>query len=176
MEKLIIEKIIRNDMELKIDVVEIEKPSNEINVIIGYTHFIKSTEDIYEAIVTSMPGIKFGFAFCEASGDKLIRYEGTDEELINFAVKNAQKIGAGHSFIVMLRNAYPINVLNSLKNVQEITHIIVASSNPLQIIIGETDMGRTILGIVDGYKPVGVEDEENRKKRKEFLRKIGYKL
>ncbi len=176
MEKLIIEKIIRNDMEMKIDIVDIEKPGTEINVIIGYTHFIKSTEDIYEALVTSMPGIKFGFAFCEASGDRLIRYEGTDEKLINFAVKNAKKIGAGHSFIVMLRNAYPINVLNSLKSVQEITHIIVASSNPLQVIIGETELGRAILGIVDGYKPVGVEDDKKRNERKEFLRKIGYKL
>ena len=161
---------------VKIYAVNIEKPSSEINVIIGYTHFIKSAEDIYETLVTSMPGIKFGFAFCEASGDKLIRYEGTDEELINSAIKNCQKIGAGHGFIILLRNAYPINVLNALKNVQEITSILVASSNPLQVVIGETEQGKAILGVVDGYTPVGVEDEEKRRERKEFLRKIGYKL
>ncbi len=163
-------------MSVKIEVVDVEKPSEEINVIIGYTHFIKSAEDIYEALVTNVPGIKFGFAFCEASGDRLVRYEGTDEELVEYAIKNAKKIGAGHSFIIMLRNAYPINVLNALKNVQEITHIIVASANPLQVIVGETNQGRAIIGVVDGYTPLGVEDEEKRKERKEFLRKIGYKL
>ncbi len=161
---------------VKIYEVEVEKPSGEINVIIGYTHFIKSAEDIYEAVVTSVPSIKFGFAFCEASGDRLVRYEGTDEELINYAIKNCEKIGAGHAFIILLRNAYPINILNSLKNVQEITRIFVASSNPLQVIIGETDQGRAILGVVDGATPVGVENEEKREERKEFLRKIGYKL
>ncbi len=161
---------------VKIYEVNVEKPSGEINVIIGYTHFIKSAEDIYEAVVTSVPSIKFGFAFCEASGDRLVRYEGTDEELINYAIKNCEKIGAGHAFIILLRNAYPINILNSLKNVQEITRIFVASSNPLQVIIGETDQGRAILGVVDGATPVGVENEEKREERKEFLRKIGYKL
>jgi len=163
-------------MSVEMEVVKVEKPSEEINVIIGYTHFIKSAEDVYEALVTSMPGIKFGFAFCEASGDRLVRYEGTDDELVEYAIKNAKKIGAGHSFIIMLRNAYPINVLNALKNVQEITHIIVASANPLQVIIGKTEQGRAILGVVDGYTPLGVENEEKRKERKEFLRKIGYKL
>ncbi len=161
---------------VKIYEVNVEKPSGEINVIIGYTHFIKSAEDIYEAVVTSVPSIKFGFAFCEASGDRLVRYEGTDEELINYAIKNCEKIGAGHAFIILLRNAYPINILNSLKNVQEITRIFVASSNPLQVIIGETEQGRAILGVVDGATPVGVENEEKREERKEFLRKIGYKL
>ncbi len=163
-------------MSVEMEVVKVEKPSEEINVIIGYTHFIKSAEDVYEALVTSMPGIKFGFAFCEASGDRLVRYEGTDDELVEYAIKNAKNIGAGHSFIIMLRNAYPINVLNALKNVQEITHIIVASANPLQVIIGKTEQGRAILGVVDGYTPLGVENEEKRKERKEFLRKIGYKL
>ena len=163
-------------MSVEMEVVNVEKPSEEINVIIGYTHFIKSAEDVYEALVTSMPGIKFGFAFCEASGDRLVRYEGTDDELVEYAIKNAKNIGAGHSFIIMLRNAYPINVLNALKNVQEITHIIVASANPLQVIIGKTEQGRAILGVVDGYTPLGVENEEKRKERKEFLRKIGYKL
>ncbi len=163
-------------MSVELEVVSVEKPSEEINVIIGYTHFIKSAEDIYEALVTSMPGIKFGFAFCEASADRLVRYEGTDEELVNYAIKNAQKIGAGHSFIIMLRNAYPINVLNALKNVQEITHIMVASANPLQVIIAKTEQGRAIVGVVDGFPPMGVEDEDKRRERKEFLRKIGYKL
>ncbi len=163
-------------MSLEMEVVGVEKPSENINVIIGYTHFIKSAEDIYEALVTSMPGIKFGFAFCEASGDRLVRYEGTDEELVEYAIKNAEKIGAGHSFIIMLRNAYPINVLNALKNVQEITHIIVASANPLQVIVAKTKQGRAILGVVDGYTPLGVESEEKKRERKEFLRKIGYKL
>ena len=161
---------------MKIEVVDIKKPEESVNVIIGYTHFIKSAEDIYEALVTSMPGIKFGFAFCEASGDRLVRYEGTDEELTNFAIENCRNIGAGHAFIILLRNAYPINVLNALKNVQEITRIMVASANPLQVIIGKTEQGNAILGIVDGYTPLGVENEEKRKERKEFLRKIGYKL
>ncbi len=163
-------------MSVELKVVTVEKPSSEINVIIGYTHFIKSAEDIYEALVTSMPGIKFGFAFCEASGDRLVRYEGTDDELVDYAIKNCLNIGAGHAFIVLLRNAYPINVLNALKNVQEITRIFVASANPLQVIIGETEQGRAILGVVDGLTPLGVEDEAKRKERKEFLRKIGYKL
>ncbi len=158
------------------DVVQIKKPREDVNVIIGYTHFIKSAEDIYEALVTSMPGIKFGFAFCEASGDRLVRYEGTDKELTSFAVENCMKIGAGHAFIILLGNAYPINVLNALKNVQEITRVFVASANPLQVIVAETDQGRAILGVVDGYTPLGVENEEKKKERKEFLRKIGYKL
>ncbi len=163
-------------MCVELKVVKVKKPSEDINVIIGYTHFIKSAEDIYEALVTSMPGIKFGFAFCEASGDRMVRYEGTDDELVQYAIENARNIGAGHSFIVMLRNAYPINVLNALKHVQEITRILVASANPLEVIIGETGQGRAILGVVDGAMPLGVEDEEKRKERKEFLRKIGYKL
>jgi len=163
-------------MSVEFEVVKVEKPAEDINVIIGYTHFIKSAEDIYETLVTSVPGIKFGFAFCEASADRLIRYEGTDEELIEYAKKNAEKIGAGHSFVIMLRNAYPINVLNALKNVQEITHILVASANPLQVIVAKTDQGRAIVGVVDGYPPLGVENDEKRRERKEFLRKIGYKL
>ena len=163
-------------MTLEMDVLDIEKPSNEINVIIGYTHFIKSVEDIYEALVTGMPEIKFGLAFCEASGPRLIRYEGTDNELVHYAIRNAKRIAAGHSFIVMLRNAYPINVLNALKSVQEITQILVASANPLQAVVAETEQGRAILGVIDGFKPLGVEDDMRKKERKEFLRNIGYKL
>jgi adenosine/AMP kinase len=161
---------------IDIEVVQIEKPGEDVNVIIGYTHFIKSAEDIYEALVTSMPGIKFGFAFCEASGDRLVRYEGTDEELTKYAIENCKRIGAGHAFIILLGNAYPINVINALKNVQEITRILVASANPLQVIIGKTEQGKAILGVVDGYTPIGVENDEKRKERKDFLRNIGYKL
>jgi hypothetical protein len=161
---------------MKWEVVEITKPSEDINVIIGYTHFIKSAEDIYEALVNSVPGIKFGFAFCEASGERLVRYEGTDEELVRYAIENAKRIGAGHSFVILLRNAYPINVLPALKSTVEVTRILTATANPLQVIVVETEQGRGIVGVVDGLTPVGVEEEKHRKERKEFLRKIGYKL
>ncbi len=162
-------------MSVKIEVVKIEVPEGT-NVIIGQSHFIKTTEDIYEALVTSVPNIKFGFAFCEASGDRLVRVEGNDEELKKLASEMALKIGAGHSFIIYLKNAWPINVLNALKNVSEVTTIYCATANPVQVIVAETDQGRAILGVVDGFKPVGVEKEEDIRKRREFLRKIGYKL
>jgi len=162
--------------EIKFEIVNIEKPSDEINVIIGGTHFIKSAEDIYEAVMNCVPSIKFALAFNEASADRLVRVEGTDEELKEYAAKNAMKIGAGHTFILMLRNAYPINVLNALKNVPEITHIMAASANPLQVIVAETEQGRGIIGIIDGKPPVGIENEEKRRERMEFLSKIGYKL
>lgn len=161
-------------MEIKIEIVEIEKPQ-EINVILGHSHFIKTVEDLYEALVTSFPGIKFGLAFCEASGDRLIRKDGTDENLIKLAVKNAEKIGAGHCFIIFLENAYPINVLNKIKNVSEVCNIFAATANPLQVIVGETKQGRGILGVIDGFSPLGIETDEKEKERVEFLRKIGYK-
>jgi len=161
-------------VSLKLEVVRVELPPNS-NVIIGLTHFIKSVEDIAEAVVTSCPGVKFGLAFNEASGKRLVRYDGNDEELISAAVKASLDIGAGHSFVLFIRNAWPINVLNSLKNVQEITSILAATANPVQVIVGETDQGRAILGVVDGFRPLGVESEEDKKERKEFLRKIGYK-
>lgn len=161
---------------INLSVVEIEKPSDDINVIVGIAHFIKTVEDIYEAIVNSVPGVKFGLAFCEASGKRLVRVEGTDEELKNYAAKNALKIGAGHTFIVMLRNAYPINVLNAIKFVSEVTHVIAATANPLQIIVAETSQGRGILGVVDGKPPLGIENEEERIERAKFLGRIGYKL
>ncbi|MCK4333774.1 adenosine-specific kinase [candidate division WOR-3 bacterium] len=160
-------------MELKL--IPIEKPE-EANVIIGMTHFIKSCEDVYEALVTSVPGIKFGFAFCEASQDRLIRYEGTDEELTRLAVKNAEAIGAGHSFVLILGNAYPVNVMESLRGVREIVNLFCATSNPVQVLIAETDQGRGVLGVVDGYSPVGIEDEAKIRERREFMRKIGYKF
>ena len=157
------------------ELIDIESPEN-VNVIIGQTHFIKTVEDIHEALVTSIPMIKFGIAFCEASGARLIRHSGTDKELENLAVKNAEKIGAGHSFVLILGNAFPINILNVIKNVPEVVNIFCATSNTTEVIIGETDQGRGILGVIDGVKTAGIESEEDIKERKEFLRKIGYKF
>jgi len=161
---------------MNIRMVEIEKPSEDVNVIVGQTHFIKSAEDIYECLITSSPGIKFGIAFNEASGKRLVRYEGNDSELTEFAIKNALNVSAGHFFIILIKNAYPINVLNSLKNVQEITEIFAATANPLKIIVAEEDGSAGVIGVMDGYKPLGVENDEDKKERKEFLRKIGYKI
>ncbi len=159
---------------IKINVIEIEKPP-ELNLILGQAHFIKTVEDIYEALVTAVPGIKFGLAFCESSGDCLIRSDGTDPELIKLAEKNAEKIGAGHSFIVFLRECYPINVLNRIKEVPEVCHIFAATANLLKVVIAEEEQGIGILGVIDGEKPKGIETRDHKKERKEFLRKIGYK-
>ncbi len=156
--------------------VPIEKPL-EINFILGQTHFIKSVEDIHEALVSAVPGIKFGLAFCEASGKCLVRTSGTDETLIKLAEKNALAIGAGHSFIVFLGEGYyPINVLNALKNVPEVCHIFCATANPTEVIVAESEQGRGILGVIDGFPPQGVEAEEDIVWRKGFLRMIGYKF
>jgi adenosine/AMP kinase len=160
-------------MELK--VVDIEKPE-EMNFILGHSHFIKTVEDIHEAIVNINPSIKFGLAFCEASQDALVRYSGSDDELIEVAKKNAFNISAGHSFIIFLGNAFPINILNTIKNVPEVTRVFCATANPTQVIIAETDKGRAILGVVDGVKPEGFETQEDINKRKIFLRTIGYKF
>jgi adenosine/AMP kinase len=161
-------------MELKI--VAIEKPEM-INFVLGQTHFIKSVEDIHEAMVTCVPGIKFGLAFCEASGKCLIRWTGTDEEMIEMAKKNASAIGAGHTFLLFLGEGfYPINVLNALKSVPEVCRIFCATANPTQVILAETEQGCGVLGVVDGFAPKGVEDEEGIAWRKSFLRTIGYKL
>lgn len=159
---------------IKINLVEIEKPP-ELNLILGQAHFIKTVEDIYEALVTAVPGIKFGLAFCESSGDCLIRSDGTDPELIKLAEKNAKKIGAGHSFIVFLRECYPINVLNRIKDVPEVCHIFAATANPLKVVIAEEEQGKGILGVIDGEGPRGIETKEHKRERKEFLRRIGYK-
>ncbi|MBN2013739.1 MAG: adenosine-specific kinase [Candidatus Altiarchaeota archaeon] len=159
---------------IKIDTVEVEKPA-ELNVILGQTHFIKSVEDIYEALVTAVPGIKFGLAFCEASGDCLIRSDGSDPKLVKLAEENAQKIGAGHSFIVFLRDCYPVNVLNAIKAVPEVCRIYAATANPLEVVIIEKGDSRGILGVIDGVKPKGIESEKDKEARKSFLRKIGYK-
>lgn len=160
-------------MELKL--VQIENP-NELNLILGMSHFIKTVEDIHEALVSTVPGIKFGLAFCEASGPRLVRFTGTDETLIELAQKNAQIIGAGHSFILFLKDAFPINVLRAVSQVPEVCRIFCATANPVQVIVAETDQGRGILGVVDGQSPLGVETDADIAWRKEFLRKIGYKL
>ena len=160
-------------MELK--VIPIEKPA-EVNVILGQSHFIKTVEDIHEAIVTQVPGAKFGLAFCEASGKALVRWSGTDDEMIELAVKNALALSAGHVFVTFLKDLYPINVLNAIKDVPEVCRIFCATANPLQVIVAETEQGRGVLGVIDGVKTKGVEAEEDIRERKELLRKFGYKL
>lgn len=153
----------------------IEKPE-EINFILGQSHFIKTVEDIHEALVTAVPGIKFGLAFCEASGECLVRWSGTDEDMITLARKNALAIAAGHSFIIFLgAGFFPINVLNAVKSVPEVCNIFCATANPVEVVIAETDQGRGILGVVDGFSPKGVETEDGIAWRKGFLRTIGYK-
>jgi len=160
-------------MELKI--VKIKKP-DEVNIILGQSHFIKTVEDLYEALIGSSPQIKFGFAFCESSGACKVRSEGNSQELKELAQSNALEIGAGHSFIVCLRDAFPINVLNALKNIPEVCSIFCATANQVEVIVAETDSGRGILGVIDGSKPKGIENKEDIAWRKDFLRKIGYKL
>ncbi|MCM8821396.1 MAG: adenosine-specific kinase [Candidatus Omnitrophica bacterium] len=156
--------------------IKIEKPDS-INFILGQTHFIKSVEDIHEALVTAVPGIRFGIAFCEASGKCLIRWSGTDAAMIELAKKNAEKIGAGHSFIIFLGEGfYPVNVLNSVKMVPEVCRIFCATANPVEVIIAQTEQGRAILGVVDGFSVRGIEKEDDINWRKDLLRKIGYKL
>jgi uncharacterized protein len=161
---------------MEIQTVKIEKPEI-INFILGQSHFIKTVEDIHEALVSAVPGIKFGLAFCEASGKCLIRCTGTDPDMIRLAKQNAEAIGAGHSFILFLGEGfYPINVLNAIKNVPEVAHVFCATANPTEILIAQTEQGRGILGVVDGFSPQGVEDEEGIAWRKDFLRMIGYKI
>lgn len=155
--------------------VTINKPE-DINLILGQAHFIKTVEDMYEALVQAFPNIRFGLAFAEASGACKVRTEGTDEELKKMAAEQILQIGAGHVFLVFLRNAYPINVLNSIKNIPEICNIFCASANPVEVILAETNQGRGIIGVVDGFSPKGIEDSSDRVWRKDLLRKIGYKL
>jgi len=160
---------------MDIQAVAIQKPET-INFILGQSHFIKTVEDIHETLVTAVPGIKFGLAFCEASGKCLIRWSGTDEEMIELATKNALAIGAGHSFILFLGEGfYPINILNAIKNVPEVARIFCATANPVEVLVAQTGQGRGILGVVDGSSPKGVEDDEGITWRKDFLRMIGYK-
>ena len=166
-----------NDVEIKI--VEIEK-SDDINFILGQTHFIKSIEDLYETMVNSVPNGKFGIAFCEASGACKIRSEGNDETLKKLAEKNAENIGAGHSFIVFMKDCFPLNVLNAIKNVPEVCSIYCATANPTKVVLAESKMsnerGRGILGVIDGFVPKGIENKEDIAWRKKFLRDIKYKL
>lgn len=161
--------------ELKIDIQQIEIPEG-CNVIIGQSHFIKTVEDMYEALITAAPGIEFGIAFCEASGDCLVRHDGNSGDLVETAIENARRINAGHVFVVMLRSCFPINVLGRIKNVQEVCHVFAATANPLQALVAETEQGRGVIGVVDGFKTVGVEDEKGQECRKNLLRNIiGYK-
>ena len=152
------------------------KKDAEINVIIGQTHFIKTVEDIYEVLTASVPNIKFGFAFCEASGACLLRSEATDEDLKKLAIENALNIAAGHTFVLFLKGAYPINVLNAIKNLSEVCSIFCATANEVEVIVAESKLGRGILGVIDGLSPKGVEKESDIKWRKDLLRKIGHKL
>jgi len=155
--------------------IKIEKPE-PINFILGQSHFIKTVEDVHEALVNTVPGIKFGVAFCEASGKCLIRWSGTDEAMLDLARKNAQAIGAGHCFIIFLGEGfYPVNVLNAIKAVPEVCHIFCATANPVDVLVTETELGRGILGVVDGSSPLGIEAEADIAWRKGFLRTIGYK-
>jgi len=159
-------------MDLKL--VQIENPDG-LNLILGQSHFIKTVEDVHEALVGAVPGIQFGLAFCEASGDCLVRHSGAEPKLEELATRNAQAIGAGHSFIVFLGNAFPINVLQAIQRVPEVCRIYCATSNPVQVVVAETEQGRGILGVIDGGTLKGVEDEKGIAWRKDFLRRIGYK-
>ncbi len=154
---------------------KIQKP-DDVNLILGQSHFIKTVEDLHEALVTAVPGIKFGLAFCESSGPALVRWSGTDPELLELARQNAFTLAAGHCFIILLRDSFPINVLNAVKNVPEVCRVFCATANPVEVVLAETEQGRGILGVIDGLKSKGIETDGDIAHRKEFLRKIGYKL
>ncbi len=159
---------------MKIDSVHVERPDGA-NVIIGQSHFIKTVEDVYEALVNAVPGIKFGMAFSEASGPRLVRAEGTDPELKRCAIENMERIAAGHVFLIVMRDAYPVNILNRIKEVPEVCSIFCATANDLEVVVAESSKGRGVIGVIDGQGPLGVENDEDVKERKDFLRKIGYK-
>ncbi len=159
-------------MELKI--VKIENPDS-LNMILGQSHFIKTVEDVYEAMVATVPMAKFGLAFCEASDVCLVRYTGTDNAMVELSKKNAYALSAGHSFIVFMKDMFPVNVLNAIKNVPEVCRIFCATANPVEVVIAETDQGRGILGVIDGFSAKGIETEEDITARKDLLRQIGYK-
>ncbi|MBP1702223.1 MAG: hypothetical protein H6Q38_1330 [Chloroflexi bacterium] len=160
---------------MELELVPIDNPA-ALNLILGQSHFIKTVEDLHEALVTTVPGIMFGLAFCEASGKCLVRWSGNDPALVALAQKNALAIGAGHSFVIFLGEGfYPVNILNTLKNVPEVCHIFCATANPVQVIVATSTQGRGVLGVIDGLSPQGVEDDEEIAWRKNFLRMIGYK-
>jgi uncharacterized protein len=160
---------------MDISTVDFEKP-DDVNVIVGQSHFIKTVEDLHETLVGSAPGLRFGLAFNEASGARLVRRSGNDPELVDLAVRNAQAIAAGHVFVVALREGFPINVLNAVKAVPEVCRIFCATANALQIVIGQTELGRAVLGVVDGEPPLGLETDADEAERKDLLRRFGYKL
>jgi len=160
-------------MELK--TVAILKPP-DLNFILGQSHFIKTVEDLYEAIVQTVPGIRFGIAFCESSGPALVRYAGNDPNLIKLAQKNALALSCGHCFIIFMEGGFPVNILNTVKNVPEVCQVFCATANPVEVIVAENENGRGILGVIDGFKTKGIETDADIKVRKDFLRKIGYKL
>jgi adenosine/AMP kinase len=160
---------------LELEVVPIEKP-DELNLILGQAHFIKTVDDLHETLAGAVPGLRFGIAFCEASGARLVRRSGNDAELMELAVRNALAIGAGHSFLVLLRDGYPVNVLNQIKHVPEVCRIFCATANPVQVIVARTVAGRGIVAVVDGAPPVGVENDVDVSARRELLRALGYKL
>jgi uncharacterized protein len=160
---------------MELESVAIDKPE-DLNVILGQAHFIKTVEDIHEALVGSSPHLRFGVAFCEASGPCLVRRSGNDAELVELATRNAQGIGAGHCFVVFVRDGYPVNVLNQLKQVPEVCSIYCATANPVQVIVAKTELGRGVLGVIDGFAPAGVEGDSDARDRKDLLRTIGYKL
>ncbi len=162
-------------MELELELVPVQK-KEEVNFIFGQAHFIKTVEDLHEALVNTVPHIQFGIAFCEASGNRLIRYSGTNQEMIDLACKNAKAVAAGHTFFIFLHpDFFPINVLNTIKSVPEVCHIFCATANRTQVIVAQSAFGRGVLGVIDGEPPLGIEKPDDIKWRKEFLRKIGYK-
>jgi adenosine/AMP kinase len=160
---------------METSVVRFDKPE-DVNLILGQSHFIKTVEDLHEALAGGVPGLRFGIAFCESSGPRLIRRSGNDPELVDLAVRNAQAIGAGHSFVVLLREGFPINVLNAIKAVPEVCRIYCATANPVEVVVAETESGRGILGVIDGGAPLGVETDDDVAERKSMLRRFGYKL
>ncbi|HEY6190805.1 MAG TPA: adenosine-specific kinase [Bacteroidota bacterium] len=160
-------------MELK--TVVIDKPA-DLNCILGQSHFIKTVEDLYEAIVNTNPAMRFGLAFCESSGPALVRSVGNEERLLDLAKRNAMALGCGHVFIIMMEGGFPVNILNAIKSVPEVCQIFCATANPLEVVVAETEQGRGILGVIDGIKPKGLESDADIRTRIEFLRKIGYKL
>jgi hypothetical protein len=160
---------------MELDTVRMILPEDS-NLILGHAHFIKTVEDLYEVLVGVSPGVRFGIAFSEASQEKLVRTEGNDEALRDAACRNALAIGAGHTFVILIRNAFPINFLNAIKSCQEVCSIHCATANPVEVVVAETNQGRGVLGVIDGNSPSGVEGDDHRRVRREFLRKIGYKL
>ncbi len=160
---------------MELELVPIDKP-DDMNVVLGHAHFVKTVEDLHEALVGTSPHLRFGLAFCEASGARLVRRSGNDPELVDLAVRNARAVGAGHAFVVFVREGYPLNVLNALKAVPEVCTIHCATANPVEVVVAETGLGRAVLGVVDGSPPVGTETEADVAERRDLLRRIGYKL